>query len=35
MYLKGIQRAQYRFKKVYAFGKRAKNHQLAVSTPFV
>ena len=35
MYLKGIQRVRYRFKKVYAFKKRAKDHQLAASTPFI
>ena len=35
MYLKGIRRVGYRFKKVYAFNKYAKNDQLAVSTPFI
>ena len=35
MYVKGIQRVRYRFKMVYAFKNRAKNHQLAPRTPFI
>ena len=35
MYVKGIQRVRYHFKKVHAFKQGAKNHQLATSTPFV